>query len=85
MKQIIYFKCEKCGKTSEDREEILKCEASHYGLTVSEKQEWDALKDECHSAGVRVSMTNNENAQRAFDDAIEKCIQFEKQHNIKTE
>lgn len=37
MKEIIYFKRETCDKLSEDREEILQCEASHYGLTIAEK------------------------------------------------
>lgn len=37
MKQIIYYECEKCKKRSLDRREIMKCEASHYGLTIAEK------------------------------------------------
>lgn len=82
MKEIIYFKCETCGKLSEDREEILQCEASHYGLSVAEKQEWDSLKENCRVAGIRVSITNNDDTQKAFDNAVEKCIQFEKRHNL---
>lgn len=76
MKEIIYFKCETCGKLSEDRKEILQCEASHYGLTIAEKQEWDNLKEECRYASATVT-------RKGFDSAIEKCMQFEKQHNIK--
>lgn len=83
MKQIIYFKCETCGKLSENREEILQCEASHYGLTIAEKQEWDNLKEKCRYAGATVSRTNNEKTRKEFDSAIGKCMQFEKQHNIK--
>lgn len=82
MKEIIYFKCETCGKLSEDREEILQCEASHYGLTVVEKQEWDSLKEECRYAGATVTRTNNEETRKEFDSAIEKCMNFERQHNI---
>lgn len=37
MKQNIIYECEKCGKQSKDREEIMICEASHLGLTVVEK------------------------------------------------
>lgn len=84
MREIIYFKCENCGKVSEDREEILKCEASHYGLSVAEKKEWDSLKENCRVAGAIVSITNNDDTQKVFDSAIEKCMQFEKQHNIET-
>ena len=58
MKQIIYFKCEICEKLSKDREKILQCEASHYGLTVAEKQEWDNLKEECRYAGATVFKTS---------------------------
>lgn len=83
MNQLHIFECENCGKTSENREEILECEASHYGLSVAEKQEWDSLKEECRISGIKVSMTNNDDTKKAFDNAIEKCIQFEKQHNIK--
>ena len=36
MKQHIIYECEKCGKQSKDREEIMICEAAHFGLTVAE-------------------------------------------------
>lgn len=39
MKQYIIYECEKCGKQSKDRNEIMMCEAAHFGLTVTEKQE----------------------------------------------
>ena len=84
MKQIICFKCENCGKLSDDREEILKCEASHYGLTVAEKREWDNLKEECRYAGAIVSKTNNEEMRKKFDSAIERCMNFEREHNIES-
>ncbi|WP_242861240.1 hypothetical protein [Acetivibrio ethanolgignens] len=32
MKQHIIFECEICGKQSENREEIMKCEAAHLGM-----------------------------------------------------
>lgn len=82
MKEIIYFKCETCGKISEDREEILQCEASHYGLTVAEKQEWDSLKEECRYASATVCRTSNEETRKEFGSAIEKCMNFERQHDI---
>lgn len=82
MKEIIYFKGETCGKIHEDREEILQCEASHYGLTVAEKQEWDSLKEECRYASATVCRTNNEETRKELGSAIEKCMNFERQHNI---
>ena len=45
MKQHIIYECEKCGKQSKNREEIMICEAAHLGLTIAEKQEWEQLKD----------------------------------------
>lgn len=60
----------------------MQCEASHYGLTVAEKQECDSLKEECHYAGATVCRTNNEETRKEFDSAIEKCMNFEREHNI---
>ena len=39
MKQHIIYECEKCGKQSKSREEIMICDATHLGLTIAEKQE----------------------------------------------
>lgn len=60
----------------------MQCEASHYGLTVAEKQECDSLKEECHYAGATVCRTNNEETRKEFDSAIEKCMNFERENNI---
>lgn len=46
MKMYTIFECEKCGKKSSNKAEIMECEASHLGLTVAEKQEWERLKEE---------------------------------------
>lgn len=82
MKKHTYYECEKCGKKSEDREEIMRCEAAHYGLSVSEKQEWELLKEACRAAGTRMSITCNEQTNQEFDKAIEKCLEFERAHNL---
>lgn len=78
----LYSRCEICGKLSEDWEEILQCRASHNGLTVTEQQEWDNLKEECHRAGAAVIRTNNEEIRKRFDSATEKRRNFEREHNI---
>lgn len=44
MKQHIIYECEKCGKQSREREEIMICEAAHFGLTIAQKREWERLK-----------------------------------------
>ena len=50
MKRKSYYVCEICGKQSEDREEIMTCEAAHYGLSIAEKQQWEKLKKKCRVA-----------------------------------
>ncbi len=44
MKSYPVYVCEKCGRESRNRQNILCCEAEHLGLTVAEKQEHDHLK-----------------------------------------
>ena len=82
MKQHIIYECETCGNQSKDREEIMKCEASHLGLTIAEMQEWKRLKEDARQAGAIVGTTKNEQTDKAFDDAIEKLLAFEKEHGI---
>lgn len=79
------FECEKCGRKSSDRAEIMECEASHLGLTVVEKQEWERLKEDVRYKGVIVSSTKNEITDRDFDEAISRVLEFEKQHGVKAE
>ena len=83
MKQHIIFECETCGKQSENREEIMKCEAAHLGLTITEKQEWESLKERVRYASSVVSRTKNEETDKAFDEAVETLLAFEKEHRIK--
>lgn len=82
MKQHIIYECENCRKQSKDREEIMKCEASHFGLTIAEMQEWKNLKENVRHAGAVVGTTKNEQTDKAFDEAIEKLLAFEKGHGI---
>ena len=83
MKQHIIYECETCGKQSKDREEIMKCEASHLGLTIAEMQEWKRLKEDARHAGAVVSRTKNNETDKVFNEAIETLLAFEKEHRIK--
>ena len=83
MKRYTIYECEICGKKSKDQKEILQCEAAHIGLTVDEKQEWERLKEDVRHKSAIVSITKNEETDKAFDDAIAKVMEFEKQHGIK--
>lgn len=82
MKQYIIYVCEKCGKQSRDREEIMICEAAHFGLTVAEKQEWDQLKEKVRYMSSCMYDCKNERTEKEFDDAILELMEFEKSHGI---
>lgn len=76
------YECEDCGKQSKDREEIMKCEAAHFGLTISEKQEWEQLKKKVRYKSAIVSSCKNEQTDKEFDDAIKKLMDFENEHGL---
>lgn len=82
MKTRMIFECDKCGKKSSDRDEIMKCEASHLGLTVVEMEEWERLKADVRYKGTIVSTYKNENTDRDFDKAIYRLMEFEKEHGL---
>ena len=82
MKQIVYYECEVCKRRSENCEDILACEAAHKNLSVSENQEYDLLKRRVISAGYEVSFRANDNTRKAFDEAIDELLKFEKKHGI---
>lgn len=82
MKQHIIYECENCGKKSKDREEIMECEAAHYGLTIAEKQEWEQLKEKVRHKSAIVSSRKNEQTDKEFNDAIEELMDFENKHEI---
>lgn len=82
MKQHIIYECEHCGKKSKDREEIMECEAAHFGLRIAEKQEWEQLKEKVRYKSAIVSRCKNEQTDKEFDDAIAELMNFEKEHGI---
>lgn len=82
MKQYIIYECEKCGKQSKDRNEIMMCEAAHFGLTVTEKQEWEQLKEKVRYKSAIVSSCKNGQTDKEFDEAIAELMDFEKLHGI---
>lgn len=83
MKQYIIYECKTCGKKSENREDILECEAAHLGLTIAEKKTYDFLKEMVEYAGSVVSRTKNEETDKAFDKAVNELLAFEKEFGIK--
>lgn len=75
MKQHIIYECKTCGKKSENKEDILECEAAHLGLTIAEKKTYDFLKD-------RVKNASLEETDKAFDKAVNELLDFEKEFGI---
>ena len=82
MKQHIIYECKTCRKKSENKEDILECEAAHLGLTIAEKKTYDFLKDRVKNASSVVSITKNEETDKAFDKAINELMDFEKEFGI---
>lgn len=83
MKMHQIYECEKCGKTSNEQDEIELCEAVHMGLTtLEEKHTYDALCSSMRYAISQQSTTNNEMTRKYADDSVEKVIAFEKEHNM---
>lgn len=82
MRQHIIYECKTCGKKSDDKEEIFKCEAGHLGLTIAEKKTYDFLKERAEHAGYIVSVTKNEETDKAFDKTIKELMAFEKEFGI---
>lgn len=82
MKQIIMYVCEKCGKQSRDKEEILKCEAAHFGLTPDEMKEWQGLESKARQTGAILYNIKTEQTEKAYDEAIDNLMTFEKAHGL---
>ena len=82
VKRIVIYECSKCGKRSENKEEIMKCDAAHMGLTVDEKMEYEKLRQACVDAGSLNSRRSNEETNKIWDDAIYACLAFEHDHHI---
>lgn len=83
MKQYTVYVCENCDYESRDVKEMKRHEAAHLGLTVEEMDEYDVLKDYATHMGFVVSCTRNEETIKRFDDAIQRLVDFEKEHGIK--
>ena len=82
MNQHIIYECKTCRKKSENKEDILECEAAHLGLTIAEKKTYDFLKERVKYASSVVSRTKNEETDKAFDKAVNELMDFEKEFGI---
>lgn len=83
MKQYTTYECERCGRKSNNYNEIYKCEASHTNLTVEELKEYNELKKRAEQWGHILYRTNNQANRDKEDEAIRLVLAFEKKHDIK--
>lgn len=77
------YVCETCGYESKYANEVMQHEADHLGLTVKEMEQYRALKSFVAYMGSVVSHIKNVETDKAFDDAIQNLLNFEKMHGIK--
>lgn len=74
--------CDYCNFESKDKREVLSHEAKHFNISLNEYLLWLKLKAAAAEAGKRVSVRNNADTQREFDEACEKLTDFELAHGI---
>lgn len=82
MKVKFMFQCEGCGSLHETSMKAMECEASHYGLTYDQYEDWRALSRMAGDAGRRISLTKDDEAEDAFDNACRRLADFEAAHGI---
>lgn len=82
MRTIILHICDVCGCNYITPLGAQECEADCLGITVSELEEYEELKDKMKYACSRTTITNNERTRAAEEAAIKAVIEFEKAHNI---
>lgn len=77
MRSIIAYKCDQCDYLSSNPEDMERHEAKHYGLSLEEYKEWQALYDEAKAAAYTRNYTNTPETRKQFDAAIKKLTEFE--------
>lgn len=82
MKTIMMYQCEKCRKVYDSASHAMTCEAAHYGLTLEEYYHWRELLKTVKEAGAMNSISKNERTDKAFDDAVIRLVEFEKEHKL---
>lgn len=82
MKQYTIYVCETCGYESRSVDDMEAHEAGHWGLTVTEFHEYNALKSFAKYMSGIVSNTGNADTRGKFEKAIDDLIAFEEAHSI---
>lgn len=82
MKSYMVYVCDTCGKESRSGDEISLCEATHLGLTVEQKSQYDYLKAMVNRWSGVVSRNNNGHTRDAYDAAVTRQLAFEVAHGL---
>ena len=86
MKQKIVYTCEFCDSSEkkyfDSQCECKEHEATHFGLTLKEYNEWECLCTCAAHAGSQLGYSKNERTEQKFNTAIDNLVNFEQKHNL---
>ena len=85
MIQKMMYICSKCQQAFYEKNECIKHEAAHVGLTSDEYKTWARLLNKAHKASITVSMYNNEDTRTIEEKAINELLNFETKHKLNDE
>lgn len=79
MKEYTIYECEKCGKQSKYKTEIMKCEMAHSNLTEKEQEEWENIKKKLHKP---LRQRKHKEEQEDFWRDVDELFEFEGKHGL---
>lgn len=82
MRAITVWQCDLCDFQTSNKEEMIRHEAKHFGLSPEEYTEWSRLHKDAEKAGYAVGVRNCPETRNTFDEAIRCIVEFEKQHGL---
>lgn len=83
MRSYTVYVCKVCGRESPVQADIEMCEGRHLGLNdISEVKEYNSLVSSVKSFMSILARSNNDKTRQDADDAINKMIEFEKNHGM---
>ena len=82
MRTVSFLKCGLCEQNFFDRETCLEHELTHLNITKDVYTEWKRLKESADYNSRIIMRDKNETTKKAFDSAVERLVEFEKQNNI---
>lgn len=82
MKVKIIYECDFCDFHSENKTDMERHEAAHYGLTLEDYTEWNRLNQTVkHCSGI-YDTCHNSLTETDLDQAVKKLLAFEESHEL---